>query len=375
MELQVPAVLRVDQISPGDPQRPAKVPATPRLLLVGEPSPGTSPVQTLVRVFAERGIDATVMPATKRPDLWVQRARQVDAVVFVAFHLTPDLVWRLEVAAAARRPLIRWWVGGDVYSVSTNPHEAEAARRLDVIVSANIVVAPHLQAELFHAGLMAGVIGIPSHRNAYQPVQWDPSIARTVVVYMPSNAAEFYGRGIIEPLAQANPDKHFHVVCDDRNLLSYLPNVTCYGLVEEMEALYGRSGCLLRMTRHDGLPRMIQEAHAHGLYVIYNRAFDHCIEAHTFEEAHAALAWVAGQPEANMRAVEGQRRHDVQREFIEPTLRVVRDACDNLGARPFRAAAKLPAMASRALVGSLRRQLLPTPADTVGGPQSGRQDG
>lgn len=350
-------MLRLDSHVPLVPPRPSVAPAAPRLLLVGEPSPGASPVQTLSRVFTDRGVHASVMHATKRPDLWLRRARDVDAIIFVAYRLTPDLIWRLEVAAAAHRPVIRWWVGSDVHAVTTNPGDAEAARQLDSVVSANIAVAPHLQAELAAVGVTASVIGIPSHRKAHQPVRWDTTIARSVVVYMPSNAAAFYGRGIVEPLAAANRDTHFHILCDDHNLLAYLPNVTCYGLIEEMEALYARSGCLLRVTQHDGMPRMILEAHAHGLYVIYNRPFPHCIEAHTFDEANAALARIANATEPNLAGVESQRNYDAQTEFVEPTLRVVRDACENLGARPYRATAKLPGMAARALFSSLRRRL------------------
>ncbi len=41
-----------------------------------------------------------------------------------------------------------------------------------------------------------------------------------------------------------------------------------------MKPVYDRVGCLLRVTAHDGLPRMIIEALLLGKYVIYSHHLD-----------------------------------------------------------------------------------------------------
>lgn len=57
----------------------------------------------------------------------------------------------------------------------------------------------------------------------------------------------------------------------------------------EMAGVYDRAGCILRVTKHDGLPRMLMERLLRGMYAIYSRPLSGCWEARTPEEIQRAL--------------------------------------------------------------------------------------
>jgi hypothetical protein len=67
-----------------------------------------------------------------------------------------------------------------------------------------------------------------------------------------------------------------------------------------MRALYNRAGCELRVTAHDGLPRMLMEALLRGLYAIYSWPLEGCWQARAPEEIAFALARYRRMTEPNM---------------------------------------------------------------------------
>jgi hypothetical protein len=158
------------------------------------------------------------------------------------------------------------------------------------IVSANIAVAPHLVDELATIGIRARFVpsvldpGIVPRSLA----TWDGNL-RPVLIYLPTGRKDFYRIDVMEPVIAANPDMRFIVVADDTHELARYGNVESVGWVSDMRAFYARAGCVLRITQHDGLPRMLLEALLRGLYAIYSWPLDGCWQARTSEEVATAL--------------------------------------------------------------------------------------
>jgi hypothetical protein len=289
---------------------------------------------------------------------WVREARASDAVVCIGYHTAPGLFIRIHLASLLGKPVIRWWVGTDVYNALTSPAIAHDARRMDRYVAANIAVAPHLRDELASVGIDASVIGIPSHRQPeFIEPTWSSRIARSVLAYVPSSKPDFYGGPVVEQLARAMPELTFCVVRDEAGMYRHLPNVVSMPYVEDMDSLYRKAGCLLRMTRHDGLPRMVLEALARGRYVVYAWPLEGCIPARTFEQAQAALAQIAAATEPNRAGMHLMQRYDLDREFYQPWTEVVGQAPRSQRWRTCIARVRVPLDVPMALVRHLRAAL------------------
>jgi hypothetical protein len=229
-------------------------------------------------------------PEYRSSAAWCQLLGHCDAIVVVLYQAANRYLRRqLAIARALGKPVIRWWVGSDVLSALEDDVTRETARRLDRVVSRNVVVAPHLREELASIGLDAHFI--PSLLEAESaPGVPDERLPTSLLVYLPSNRLEFYGLRSVRQIVQENPDVEFLIVADDTHCLAGYRNVRSLGWVDDMNAVWATTGGLLRLTRHDGMPRMVLEALRRGKDVIYSWPFPGCRLARDLEETRGAVA-------------------------------------------------------------------------------------
>jgi hypothetical protein len=115
-------------------------------------------------------------------------------------------------------------------------------------------------------------------------------VPRRVLAYLPDANPEFYGLRAIERAVVRHRDLTFLVVGDrSRRLLNEHPNVENIGWVEDCSSVYERVGCLVRLTRHDGYPRMVLDALLRHLYVVTSFPFRGCWTATNDEELDSWL--------------------------------------------------------------------------------------
>ena len=107
-------------------------------------------------------------------------------------------------------------------------------------------------------------------------------IPRDILVYLPTHRAQFYGEDVVGAVIRANPDLNFIVVADVQHRFKDCRNVESLGWVDDMRPIYDRTGCLLRMTQHDSLPRMAIETLLLGKYAICSYEFPGCWTAKNF---------------------------------------------------------------------------------------------
>jgi hypothetical protein len=208
----------------------------------------------------------------------------------VVLYGVPDRFFRRQIALAIvlGRPLIRWWVGSDVLNVLQDREIRGAALDFNRFVRANITVAPHLRDELASAGI--GATFIPSLLNA-DPicVPYDSPNTKSLLGYLPSSRKDFYGFDIVRQVVEQNHDIEFIVVADETHSVRAYSNVKSLGWVSDMTGVWDRTGGLLRVTAHDGMPRMVLEALRREKHVIYAWPFPGCRLARNAEEVQAAL--------------------------------------------------------------------------------------
>lgn len=253
------------------------------LLLAGEAAERSAPMVSLARALDERGVRATLFDDASSVSDWVATVRRHDVLVFTHYGAAHLFLHRqLHLAALAGCAVLRWWVGTDVLLARENP---QAARALDAAVDLNVAVAPHLVAELAEIGMAARCVPSVCHLPSDPP---PAEVPRGVLAYLPTLRREFYGADAVARAATDNPDLPFIVVGDEGHALAHLPNVDSLGWVD-MEAVWPRVGCVLRMTEHDGLPRLILEALARGRYAIYRWPLEGCWQAETAAEVQRGL--------------------------------------------------------------------------------------
>ncbi|MEO6209544.1 MAG: hypothetical protein ABIQ10_05385 [Gemmatimonadaceae bacterium] len=272
-------------------------------VLIEEGAATSAPSWTLAKAL--RGLGQTVIivvvkDLTRRE--WLRVLRSAEAIVIVRYHEIPTyFLSQLAMAVALDVPIIRWWVGSDVLNVLEREDVRRTALRLDSIVSTNIAVAPHLVSELASVGISAELVPSP-----LDPVLATSEVAapvdevRPILTYLPGKRKEFFGFEIIEHVVKANPDLHFIVVADHTHALASHPNVESLGWVDDMRALYARAGCILRITEHDGLPRMLIEGMLRGMYAIYSWPLEGAWQARTREEVQTALERYRGASMPNV---------------------------------------------------------------------------
>jgi hypothetical protein len=116
------------------------------------------------------------------------------------------------------------------------------------------------------------------------------AMGRGVLIYLPTNRGRFYGEEVVTSTIQANPDMRFVVVADAEHRFAGYQNVESLGWVKNMGPVYDTTGCLLRITQHDGLPRMVIETLLLGKYVIYSHEFPGCWTA---KDSNDVQNWIS----------------------------------------------------------------------------------
>lgn len=244
-----------------------------------------------------------VAPETGR--LASLRALWHSDVVLKSFGAYSAGYFRLFVTAKmVGKRIALFWIGTDVLHAGSS-HRRWAAR-IQRLVDLNLTVTPELRDELLTLGIPAHVVPIVSDLSSIE-VQPLPE-GQTVLSYLPPAEHRFYGSELVRDLARKLPDTQF-VVVGGWHDPAPPANVKCLGFVRDMAAVYRRCSVLVRLTPHDGLPKMLLEALAYGRNVVWSRPFPHCHVAHHPAEALELLLALRNQTHPNLEGARYVRDH------------------------------------------------------------------
>ena len=211
----------------------------------------------------------------------------------------------------APRPCVIHWTGSDVLYAKQAMAQGNAVSRLRDGCT-HWAGAPWLGEELAAIGVRAEWVP-HSTVDAPDTVPPLPDGPFTVLAYLRAGREAFYGAAAVRRVAASLRDAQVVVAGCDR--LDGAPaNVRCLGWVEDMAPVYARCHALLRMTEHDGLAFMVQEALAYGRYAVWNHPFPNAIEAADAEAACFHLGELAtrhqsGSLTPNVAGAEHVREH------------------------------------------------------------------
>jgi hypothetical protein len=214
-------------------------------------------------------------------------------------------LWALSRAMGKRT--VNHWVGTDVMLARDDERHRRMAQQAARHIQRHFAFAPWLKDELESVGIASEV------RTYSRPIQIERRAAPGkpgVLAYLPDDRADFYGAEIVRWVAGQLPDLPFGIVAGTAPRQPAMPNVTYLGWTHDMLPLYEEYPILLRVARHDGVPKMVLEALAHGNQVVFEYEFTGCHHATDASSALAALRQIlaAGCP-INLEGSEFVREH------------------------------------------------------------------
>ncbi len=251
-----------------------------KIIFIGEKPVKSSPSLELGRVFSRKGYNVSYLENLDLNNtfLFLKSIKGAKALIVVDYSFCLFRLRQLFLASLLGVPVIKWWVGSDVFNLIHSYRFRSYYKYYNSLY--NVAVAPHLVDELKDLGISATFI--PS--VVYDKVlPEDYNFVKNILVYLPTDRKNFYGLDIIEPLIQKFPEIKFVVVADDSHYLSRYNNVISLGWINGLKKVWPNVGCLLRITKHDGLPRMIISALMRKKYVIYSWPLPGCWLANNFE--------------------------------------------------------------------------------------------
>lgn len=198
---------------------------------------------------------------------------KADVIILQHYGTLGDYEKRqLAFAALLGTPLIRNWAGSDSLNVITREEVKKDALQINKFISNNITNS--------HKGLIEELSSVNISCDSLPKlfnITPKPNIpklitSKTVLVYLPTERRNFYGAKLIKSLIERFPEVTFSIIGDDEHFFSQFENVISHGWVshKDMENIWNNIGMLIRITDHDGTPRMIYEALSRGKYVIHN---------------------------------------------------------------------------------------------------------
>jgi len=217
---------------------------------------------------------------------------------FDLFHLISPPLPVIKKLRKFKKPVIYHWIGTDVYRLLNDSLIKKISKKYLLKSSGviNLVVSENLKDELNSLGITSEILPLVKLKfiNEIPPLP----AKFTVLAYIPEKSWDYYNGDIILKLAENFPDIDFHIVASGERYIN-LKNVFMHGFIEDLTPFYKSCSALIRLTVHDGLPKMVLEALSFGRQVLWSGALPHCFKTATLEECINVLVILKENPEVN----------------------------------------------------------------------------
>ncbi len=194
---------------------------------------------------------------------------------FDLFHLISSPLPLIRTLSKYKKPVLYHWIGTDVYRLINDSSIKKFVKKLIINSSQvyNLVVSENLKFELEQLNIPSTVVPLTKLGFASEL----PSLPEkfSVLSYVPKNRWDFYHGDLIVELAGKMPDVDFHILAAGKERVGG-SNLFFYDFINDTIPFYKNCSVLLRITTHDGLPKMVLEALSYGRQVLWSETFPHC---------------------------------------------------------------------------------------------------
>lgn len=184
-------------------------------------------------------------------------------------------------ALACRKRRIVHWLGNDVQTLVEAPVRARRYRSGRFVHFAQDEEVARRLGEL---GLQASVVSVPAlpHVDAVRPL---PE-RFTLLLYVPADRPQLYGRHQYERLMRSLVDEHVHYIVVGGGAIDVPAGVSVehIGWLHDLRAVYERCTVLVRFTQTDSFSAMVIEALLCGRYVLWSNDFPYTTRLRDFHD-------------------------------------------------------------------------------------------
>jgi glycosyltransferase involved in cell wall biosynthesis len=171
-------------------------------------------------------------------------------------------------------------------------HKSELFTRfLKYVITHHVVCAPQLAVDLEKVGIHASYLPVLCHiEPELLPLPQKTAFLAYTGYHAKNDTRAFYGWHSLLRLAQDYPDLIFLVIGHVFPKEDKIPNnIINLGYVNNIREILSQVTGLLRLTYHDGMPRLVLEAMAMARYIIYSQPFPHTFYAQNYDELKKAV--------------------------------------------------------------------------------------
>lgn len=178
--------------------------------------------------------------------------------------------------------IIKFWTGTDVSNLNKLPFFKKTLSifLLNKLIKLHLTNSTWLREELKALSIKSKhwISPTPLYFDAKKTLH-DELISKEKIVLIYTNEGRewLYNAELMLDIAKSTPQLKFIFIGNNALRTTDLPNAESLGVVNQntMIELYKKSHILLRVTEHDGFPRMIIEALYFGLNVVFNNVIPH----------------------------------------------------------------------------------------------------
>lgn len=257
----------------------------------------------------------------------------------IYFHSSTNLrVLMIPIAKIImHKPVMLNWIGTDVLTVSWNHlsffHDIGLEKKISVqktltsglprftkivvsltmkniemfvvflkkFVTHHVAVAPHLTQNLKQLNISANNLPLLCHiKYELLPFPNDFAVMSYVGYHPSSDESAFYGWNSLIRIAKDYPDLTIFVVGRKSSLGDHPSNMVFLGYVNDIRQVLSKVKAVIRLTYHDGMPRLILEGLATGRYIIYAQSFPHTFHVQDYKEVKKALETIREESNPNL---------------------------------------------------------------------------
>lgn len=230
----------------------------------------------------------------------------------------------IDLAFKLKKRVILHWVGSDVTNARK---QVESGKQQESYLNAeHYTNAPWLKKELELINIDARVQSIAGYDK---DVKIEPLPKHlSILIYLPENRAEFYGKSAALKAAEMFPDIKFLVVGDIKPIQTAPQNIEFIGWVNDVNKWINKSVATIRYMEHDGLSGIVLESLARGRYVFYNRNLEGATYVENLDQLLSSIkelkdSFISGQLAINQKGIAMIRERYQKKDVIKGFLQII----------------------------------------------------